>query len=100
MADRAPRRGAGGLQWRGADHHDIIEDDPLHHYEGNVDPHGEIVRLEALIEELTAVSRKSEDAVGVLTKTVPIIVLGHPKTNAVDYTHSNASIVTERVEMP
>ena len=39
------------------DHHhrtstEKIEDEPSHHYEGDVDPHDEVVRLEALIEEL------------------------------------------------
>jgi hypothetical protein len=40
------------------DHHctgtEKIEDEPSHHYEGDVDPHDEVVRLEALIEELAA----------------------------------------------
>jgi hypothetical protein len=36
------------------DHDDIIEGDPLHHDEGNLDPRDEIVRLEAHIEELAA----------------------------------------------
>jgi hypothetical protein len=41
------------------DHHHLastekIEDEPLHHYEGDDDPHNEVVRLEALIEELAA----------------------------------------------
>jgi hypothetical protein len=39
------------------DHHhrtstEKIEDEPSHYYEGDVDPHDEVVRLEALIEEL------------------------------------------------
>jgi hypothetical protein len=36
------------------DHHDVTDDDPLHRYGGDSDPHDEIVRLEALIEELAA----------------------------------------------
>jgi hypothetical protein len=36
------------------DHHDVSEDDPLHRYGGDDDPRDEIVRLEALIEELAA----------------------------------------------
>jgi hypothetical protein len=43
------------------DHHrtgtEKIEDEPSHHYEGDVDPHDEVVRLEALIEELLPRSR-------------------------------------------
>jgi hypothetical protein len=40
------------------DHHrtgtEKIEDEPSHHYEGDVDPHNKVVRLEARIEELAA----------------------------------------------
>jgi hypothetical protein len=41
------------------DHHHLastekIEDEPSHHYEGDDDPHNEVVRLEARIEELAA----------------------------------------------
>jgi hypothetical protein len=36
------------------DHHQVIDDDLLHDYEGDVDPHNEIVRLEVRIEQLAA----------------------------------------------
>ena len=35
-------------------YHDVTQDDPLHHCEGNGDPHDRIVRLKGLIEELAA----------------------------------------------
>jgi hypothetical protein len=41
------------------DHHHLastenIEDEPSHHYEGDDDPHNEVIRQEARIEELAA----------------------------------------------